>query len=79
MLDIPDHYRRGIPSRKPDYGQASSAHAIVICRAAARAGGSRLARRRAGLLAGEGGAWLWLFYGRGGAVTDGWYGEGIFS
>jgi len=27
----------------------------------------------------EGGARLWLFYGRGGAVTDGWYCEGVFT
>ena len=27
----------------------------------------------------EGGERLWLFYGRGGAVTDGWYCEGMFS
>jgi protein ImuB len=26
----------------------------------------------------EGGDRLWLFYGRGGAVTDGWYCEGVF-
>ncbi|WP_135450873.1 Y-family DNA polymerase [Tabrizicola caldifontis] len=26
----------------------------------------------------EGGEKLWLFYGRGGAVTDGWYCEGLF-
>lgn len=27
----------------------------------------------------EGGDQLWLFYGRGGAVTDGWYCEGVFA
>lgn len=27
----------------------------------------------------EGGVRLWLFYGRGGAVTDGWYCEGVFG
>ncbi len=27
----------------------------------------------------EGGERLWLFYGRGGAVTDQWYCEGVFS
>ena len=27
----------------------------------------------------EGGERLWLFHGRGGAVTDRWYCEGVFS
>ncbi|MDM7932325.1 DNA polymerase Y family protein [Tabrizicola sp.] len=27
----------------------------------------------------EGGARLWLFFGQGGAVTDGWYCEGVFT
>jgi len=53
MLDIRDHYRRGIPSRKPDCGQASCPHAIVI-RQAQPGPGSRRARWRAGLLADRG-------------------------